>query len=330
MFFKARPPLGMGIDAFLSLGRIVSAAVSGARKAVLAQVRGVERSEDDPKDGESSSDEPMFGQVGVVVRPRSSTSSTAATGLNPEGYAEIVGARFGDRFAPIAGRDLRLNMRVNPSEGEVDLVGYGGGFLSLADAADLRGTTAVLYAPRLDSSGAVEKANAIALDPDQGSISIVQQDGTAFVLTETGAITRSPTGAAFVELSDNQHKVSAPAAFTYTGSWQVYVPNAAQTQAHTVLVDDSTGSIQIIHRTGAAIVFNDAGDIVFRTKTGRLMTFNDDGLFLDGTLKVRGSGFFGNPLEWNVPKSAVLTGLLGIQGVPSTTLFASLTPPLPI
>lgn len=312
-------------DIVIGFGRIVAAALSGAHKAVMVSIRAAEGTADDAPTEDS--EEPLYGQLGVVARPRRAVAPEQATGLDPEGYTEIVGVRSGDSVTPIGTRDLRLNARVNPTEGEIDIVQYGGGFIGLRAASDGRGTEVTIYAPHLASDGSVEKAGVISMDPVGGNVLVAAQDGAAIALTPESATIKSPAGDTFVEASDEQLKVSAPRSFTRAGSWQVYVPNADNTQAHNLIVDNELNTIQLAHRSGAGIVFTPAGDIVFRSASGLVsLTLNDQGVFLNGNLKVQGKGFFGNPLLWAAPTSTVIIGLTGMYGTPSASLVATPTP----
>jgi hypothetical protein len=325
--FRRDPRAQRVIDLVFGFGRIITSAVRGASNAVFVELRGAEQGDEDDARNETT-DEPFFGQLGFFARPRKAIPPDQATPTRPAGYAEVFGARVHDQFFALVSRDLRLSARVNPKDGEVGIAQYDGGFISLGDASDQLGTQIILYAPKLKSDGTVEAANVISLDPAARSVTIAQQDGTAVVLTEDAAIVRSPSGGSFFELSDDMGKLSAPKAFTYASTWQVYVPNEAGTKAHTILVDDSTGSIQVVHRSGIGFVMTDDGVFVLRSPGGRVLKFSDQGLELDGNLMVKGSGFFGDPTQWLVPTNKVIVGLSGMYGQQCQTLVATMTPPV--
>jgi hypothetical protein len=107
---------------------------------------------------------------------------------------------------PLAARDLRLNARVNPKEGEVTVVQYGGGFISLADASDGNGTQVVIYAPALKSDGTVDKAHAMVFDPEASnqSVSLVHALGMALLMTaDKDVIIKNAAGDAYLQVGDD-------------------------------------------------------------------------------------------------------------------------------
>jgi hypothetical protein len=259
--------------------------------------------------------------LGIVSRPKRSVKPGEATPRNPAGYTEVVAARLGDAFTPIGMRDLRLNRRVNPKEGETCHVHYNGGFLSLAPSSSDEGTQVVLYAPKLGADGEPERAHVIVMDPDTSSITIAQADGSALALTDTSAVLRSP-GGSFIETNDNEIKATAPRTFIHTGSFQVYVPNASGSLAHTIVVDDSTGSIQIVHRSGSGMSFNDDGSIVIRTPGGKSIQLSDaEGLVIDAPARC-GHGLIVGDMKMAMPVALGSMGMLGVSAV----LMASVSP----
>ena len=186
----------MLFDYMMTYGRIIATSLGDTAKAVLVNLTGIGYG-DDPADGEGSTGEALFGQLGVVARPKSPSK---------DGHAEVIAARTEDGLQPLVHRDLRLNQRVNPKEGEVDIVQYGGGFLSLADNSEGNGTTAVLYTPELDAGGAIKKAHAVVLDtaPSNSSVSIIHALGMALLMTkEERVIIKNAKGDAYVELGPN-------------------------------------------------------------------------------------------------------------------------------
>lgn len=183
-------------DMLFARGRVMASRVAAGARAVLVNVTGVAQGMD-PTTGEGSTGEALFGQIGIVARPRAPSA---------DGHAEVISARTGDGLQPIAGRDLRLNSRVNPADGEIDLVSYGGGFLSLADNADGKGTTAVLFAPALKTDGTVDKAHAVTLDTSAAnlSLSLVHALGMALLLTkEKSVILKNAAGDAYLQIDDS-------------------------------------------------------------------------------------------------------------------------------
>ncbi len=184
----------MLFDLALTHARVIASQVKGTLKAVLVNLSGIGDKLDDTS-GDGSTEEPLFGQLGVVARPKAPTSA---------GYTEVIAAKTGDGLQPIAARDLRLNKRVNPVEGEVDVVHYNGGFLSMKDSSSGTGTTAVLYAPRLSSDAPVE-AHALILDPgtEGGSVSLVHALGMALLMTpQRAVIIKNKDGDAYIEIND--------------------------------------------------------------------------------------------------------------------------------
>lgn len=333
--YPRRPWRDRAADFVITTARVMRVAVEGARKAVLVDLRGVETGEDEKENlSETSESEPLYGALGVVATPRRAVRREKATGLDPEGYTEVVAARLGDSVQPIAARDLRLNEKVTPAEGRMYFVQYGGGFLSLEDASDGRGTSVTLYAPHLNADGSTEKAGAIAIDPAQGTIALVQQDGAAFTLSPDGAITRSKTGAAFTALTEEEFKVSAPRTFVYTGSFLLYVPNSSNTAAHAISVDEADGSISIVCRDGSAFMMKDGATTIKSPLGTAFITVRDGEVAINGTLKVNGSVHLGvgvgglqiaptleaiPPVP--VPTNAILHGLFGNAGVASAIAF---------
>lgn len=200
----------MLFDYVLAYTRVAASTVSGKAKAILVNLAGIGDGLEGT-DGEASAQEPLFGQLGVVARPRASVSAKDATGLEPEGYTEVVSARTSDGLQPLAARDLRLNARVNLKEGEIAVAQYGGGFLSLSDASDGKGTQAVLFAPALKADGEIDKSHAIVLDPAEAnrSIAIVHADGMSITMNKGGEIVLSnKDGTQWIALSDDAITIS--------------------------------------------------------------------------------------------------------------------------
>lgn len=185
--------------------RLIKASVQGAKKAVLANLAGIGDGLDET-DGETVAQQPLYGQIGFYVRPDPPSSA---------GYAEIIGLKRQDGCAIVSGRDLRLNSKVNPSEGECGVVQYGGGFIALAHNDDgsgsaITGTTTVIYAPKV-VSGSVEKAHAISLDTSTSnlSVSIVHANGMAVLLTqEDKLVLRNKDGSQLITLDTSELVIS--------------------------------------------------------------------------------------------------------------------------
>ena len=172
-------------DWVLNVGRLVATSLKGTKKAVLANVEGI--------DDESANDQPMYGAIGLVCRPMSA---------NADGSAEVISARMEDGLRPIAGRDTRLNAKVNPKDGEVCLVGYGGGFVSLKQNATNDGTDVMIYAPRPGAS----KASCISMDTTVANthVAIMHESGVSITLTKEKKIVLSnAAGNAYIEINDD-------------------------------------------------------------------------------------------------------------------------------
>lgn len=189
----------MLFDKLFAIYRVVSAKTSGAAKEIVAGVRSSQLDE--------SASEPIFGAVGLVSR---------ALPENEDGAAEYIGVKSGDEARMFAGRDERLTSKVNPKDGEVILVQYRGGFISLRDNADKNGTDITIYAVRNDADGNPEKASVISLDSSdaQNNIMIIHESGSSFVMTKAGEVAcTSKDGNGFL-LNDSgatfNCKISAP------------------------------------------------------------------------------------------------------------------------
>jgi hypothetical protein len=174
-----------GFDWVMNVGRVVATTLKGTRKAVTANVEGI--------DDESATEQPLYGAIGLVCRPLAA---------NADGAAEVLSARMEDGLRPFAGRDTRLNEMVNPKDGEVCLVGYGGGFISLKQNATNTGTDVMIYAPRPSSN----KASAISIDTTVANnhVSIVHESGVSITLTKDREIVlANVAGDASITIGDN-------------------------------------------------------------------------------------------------------------------------------
>lgn len=251
-----------------AVGRVATASVDEQLKAVKVALTGAE-------DGiggvasETSEGEVLYGALGLVSRPRDAVLSTTATAHNPEGYAEFIGLRFGDQVQPIATFDARLSAKFPAiKSGEIALVGYAGGFASLADTSDLTGTRITLYAPHLDGSGAVDKAYVLTLDPEGEIVSLAHADGMALTMFQEAVTLKNADGSSWVNLDASYVRTSAQNVFTQTGSFIVYVPNSTNTAAHVLAMEDNGGYVALGNRSGAALVMENNQGPVLKSKDG--------------------------------------------------------------
>lgn len=184
----------MLFDFAFGWARIVASSLGDKARDVLIDLAGIGDADGEPF--EQSKQESLFGALGVVARPKAPDAT---------GTAEVITARTSDGLQPLAARDLRLNAKVNPKEGEVTVVQYGGGFVSLADASDSKGTQIVIYAPSLKDDGSVDKAHAVVLDPASAnqSISLVHALGMALLMTaDKDVIIKNAAGDAYLQVGD--------------------------------------------------------------------------------------------------------------------------------
>jgi hypothetical protein len=184
----------MLFDFAFSFARIVASSLGSKARDVLIDLSGI--SDEDTEPLEASKQESLFGALGVVARPKAPDAT---------GTAEVITARMADGLQPLAARDLRLNAKVNPKEGEVTVVQYGGGFISLADASDGKGTQVVIYSPALKGDGSVDKAHAVVLDPasTNQSISLVHALGMALLMTaDKDVIIKNAAGDTYLQVGD--------------------------------------------------------------------------------------------------------------------------------
>lgn len=198
----------MLFDYAFARARVTATRILGTAKAVMTNLEGLL--------DDTSTDEPIFGVVGVVSRPKSNVNAKDASGLNPQGETEVLCAKVQDGFQWLAARDLRLNKRVNPAVGEVCLVQYEGGFISLKTSSDGLGTQVVVLSPQLDAQGVITKSHALVMDPAaaNSSVSLVHADGHGVLLTKNGdAILKNSDGDAYVQANDT--------GLTFNGNIQV-------------------------------------------------------------------------------------------------------------
>lgn len=169
---------GDAFDRVLTFGRIILAAVKGDQKAILANVATFDDDSGNPAGG--ANEQEMYGIAGHYCRPMAPDA---------KGHCEAILGAQTDATTVIASRDLRCNARVNPSDGELGIAHYAGGYISLSWDADARGTLIAISATRLDAQlAATESAHAIILDPSSGnaSIQILHQLGSGLVFNKNG------------------------------------------------------------------------------------------------------------------------------------------------
>ncbi len=190
-----------------AFGRMVATTLKGASNAILANIELL-----DAGDGavEGSSEEPVFGPIGFYSRPMPPVGKDAATGLNPEGEAEVFAVREGDQVIPLVGRDLRLNKQVNPKDGTVGMVHYSGGFVEITYDADKRASVITMYALRKKSDGTADKASVFTINANEADSSIIMlhEKGQALTMTPDGdVLITSPAGDAYVQVRNDGHLV---------------------------------------------------------------------------------------------------------------------------
>ncbi|MEE9395186.1 MAG: hypothetical protein V3W41_22065 [Planctomycetota bacterium] len=195
----------------IGLGRVVASQIKGAKNAVLLSLKFLEASEDDDDSGEAHPEEPYYRSLGMYGRPRPAVKTADATANNPEGEAEVIAAKLDDRAYTLAFRDLRIDEKLNPKDGEVGIGHYLGGFISFKVNDDGDGTNIQIYAPHQDGSGTPDKAHAISMDSTAGnsSISIMAADGQSIAMTKEGSvIISSADGSAFIEVKNGDLIIS--------------------------------------------------------------------------------------------------------------------------
>lgn len=211
--------------------KIISTAVSGARKAITMALQGpgTGLANDTP---ETSPSEPSWGQIGILARPLPS---------NSEGSAEAVCLRSPDGLTAIACKDLRLNNAVDALEpGQFSMVHYGGGFISVKGVDVTNATTLI----KLKTG-----PNEITMDPTGlGSINLTSNGvsignaGTAQSVAYYAAISNYVTALKAYLLLVNPVVVAAagPGGVAITTAYGVL-----QT-AETAILASATASTQIL------------------------------------------------------------------------------------
>jgi hypothetical protein len=188
------------LDRVIAFGTIVVAALKGDHRAILANVRELAGDDGEATDG-GQDEQPVY---------------SAPVFLNPDppselGSCECVALRQQDGQPVIAMRDVRLNRRVNPKQGELGISHYGGGFVSLKWNVDRNGTNVAVMAPRL-SGDAVDKSHALVMDSSSGNacVTLTHQLGHGLVLDKDGASTvKSGDGTNYIAVTDDGVQVGA-------------------------------------------------------------------------------------------------------------------------
>jgi len=209
----------MAIGEFLlAIGKVAASSLSEEAKAILLNLSFLEGLGSTP---DTSELEPMLGPPGFYCRPKPPVTKDQATGIDPEGHAEVVGVRMGDQVVPLGFRDLRLNAQLNPKVGEVGLIGYGGGFICIKDNDDGNGSSIALYAMRKKSDGSPDKQSAVSIDTTAANahVSIVHEAGQSFTMTKDGHIVMAnAAGDASIILKDDGQILLNGTAIVLNGS----------------------------------------------------------------------------------------------------------------
>lgn len=195
----------MPTDLDIAIGRITSSELAGDANAILGNLVTLEAIEGDP-DAPTSEGEPIFCSLGMYGRPYAPVTKADSSGAKPQGTAEFIGFRVGDRVHPFGYRDLRLNAKIACKEGQGGMVQYQGGLVDMADNADGDGTNVTLYAVRNDANGDPDGAHVIALDTTaaNSSVAIVHEYGHSVTLNKTGSIVlMNKGGDAMIEVNDS-------------------------------------------------------------------------------------------------------------------------------
>lgn len=153
----------------------------------------------DDLDGELSDNQDMYGQLGILARPKDPEKIAGK-----DYRAEVVATRTADGLVPLAWRDLRFE-RFNPNgipKGTVRMVGYGGGFASF-DLADTDENIYTIYVPYDFVNGVATKAHAIIVDSNPANgITLTHGDGYQVALTEDGILMRTSDDSTFFQVKE--------------------------------------------------------------------------------------------------------------------------------
>lgn len=169
-------------DLILEIGAIADTALTETNRAIRSYFDGI---------GPQPQASDTWGPVGWVARPKDPVSEAEATPLSPAGACEAIAWNHPDEAQPMVFKDLRINSQINPSKGSVNMVGYGGGFITIEDNADGDGSTITLYALRKnDSTGAAEAAHIITMDTkaSTSNIQIIHESGASVELHQDGGV----------------------------------------------------------------------------------------------------------------------------------------------
>lgn len=191
-------------ELLVAFGRIVSTSLEGAANAILADLRVLEDDAEAPDDFDGSELEAMLLPPGYFCRPLEPDFDGPA--VEVPGECEVVALRAGDELVPVGFRDLRINAKTNPDEGELGIAHYGGGFASFKLTPNNDGTAIVLYSPR-----GTDGAHVISMDPDDGNshVVILHEAGQSITLNADGLVViASPDGANVLEVGDDSVKLN--------------------------------------------------------------------------------------------------------------------------
>ena len=190
-------------DDLLAFVRVETSALAPDAHAVLLNLRACAAGDADAG-AESSADEPVWGALGVLSRPRAP---------DDDGAAEAIVARGEATLPVLAMRDVRLaRARGNVNEGTVTVAGYGGAFLSFDDEPGSKGSIASLYVPfGFDGDGVASKAHALMLSPKSGEEAVIlsHADGMAVAMADGALVLRSKTGKARIILDGDNIVIDA-------------------------------------------------------------------------------------------------------------------------
>jgi hypothetical protein len=187
----------MGVfDSAFAFARGVSSKLGATKKQVIVSFRLFQDGDGDgDADAEGGTDEPLFGVLGLISRPRDADAT---------GGPEYVVARRDDNAQPVAARDLRIvDARGNVNAGSVSLVGYGGGFVAIEDTAAKTSSILIAYVPYPGSPP--PKAHAFTMDSTAGneSVVLVHGEGHGLVLGKDKIATlKNKAGDCFVAVDD--------------------------------------------------------------------------------------------------------------------------------
>lgn len=152
--------------------RVTGSTLTQSDERDAAVLVGGQASAGEPEDGAQA-----YGTLGLVFRPRRPEPEDGAADSQDtnELFARAFCVRHGERLIPVGWRDPRLHRIFEPAEGDVGLIGYGGGYVVLEDTPSLQ--TRIRH--RVPFSGGTLE---IVLDPDDESITITHSDGMAIEL----------------------------------------------------------------------------------------------------------------------------------------------------